>query len=284
MQDRDINRRRGGRQGGRPNDERQPLTNESAIGRPGRQQRPNGPGPSRPRFDDERQPLTSENPYTARSGRDDRRGGPRDDRRGGPRDDRRGGPRDDRRGGPRDDRGGGPRDDRRGGPRDDRRGGPRDDRRGGPRDDRRGGPRDDRRGGAPGRDRRPDRRPQGPHEGGFDRRPTFSGDERQPLSNESPALRGRAGGGARGKGGSQSRGRGGRGAAQGRGRTQGGRGQSSSGFGSPASKRKEREVRRSKAYVSDAFMYRENLDEAKPTERKMRSRRNKPSGGEVQGE
>ncbi len=289
MQDRNSNRRGGGRSR-TSDDERQPLTNESALGRPGRgprSQSERGPVQGRPQFDDGRQPLTSENPYTTARG--DRRDRPRDDRRGGPRDDRprdnnRGGPRDDRRGGPRDDR---PRDNNRGGPRDDsRRGGPRDDRRGGPRDDRprdnnRGGPRDDSRRGGPRDDPRGGRPRQGGGEVGFSR--PFPGDERQPVSNESPALRGREGGGGRGRGGSAPRGRGGQG--QGKGRAQGGRGRTgSSGFGTPASRRKDSDDRRSKAYVSDAFIYRENLDEAKPTERKMRSRRNKPSGGEVQGE
>lgn len=43
----------------------------------------------------------------------------------------------------------------------------------------------------------------------------------------------------------------------------------------PAKKRATLEERRSKVYTSQMFQYKENLDERKPTERKMRSRRKK---------
>lgn len=46
--------------------------------------------------------------------------------------------------------------------------------------------------------------------------------------------------------------------------------------GGPA-KRKDKDDRRSKVYSSDMFFYKENLDEKKPAERKMRSRRKRPS-------
>ncbi|MBC8124398.1 MAG: hypothetical protein H7X70_01570, partial [Candidatus Kapabacteria bacterium] len=154
---------------------------------------------------------------------------------------------------PRDDRRGPPRDDRRGPPRDDRRGPPRDDRRGPPRDDRRGPPRDDRRSGP--YQGRP--RPQGTGGRAFD-------DERQPLTSENPANRsprGRTGGG--GFGGRPRSGA-------------GGRPQRSGGQGGPA-KRNTRDEGRSKVYTSDRLVFKENLDEKKPTERKMRSRRTRPS-------
>jgi hypothetical protein len=47
---------------------------------------------------------------------------------------------------------------------------------------------------------------------------------------------------------------------------------------SPApARRRDTDERRSKAYVSDSYVFKENLDENKPKERKMRSRRNKSS-------
>ena len=233
--------------------------------------------PRRPRFDDERQPLTSENPaYAPKSGgkrgggrpkRDD--GAPRFDRRDdrGPRSDRR----DDR--GPRTDR----RDDR--GPRSDRR----DDR--GPRPERRDdrGPRTDRRnergprpgGNRYGNDSRPQRDDRSPRERYHD------GDERQPLTNESPSLRGRSG---------RPPARGGRGGAPSGGRRSGpsssggrgmGGGRRREGFSSPTgsgpARKRDTDERRSKAYASDIYVFKENLDENKPQERKMRSRRKKSS-------
>lgn len=44
-----------------------------------------------------------------------------------------------------------------------------------------------------------------------------------------------------------------------------------------AKRRAIRETGRSKVYTSDMFLYKENLDPRKPAERKMRSRRHKPS-------
>ncbi|MCX6139267.1 MAG: hypothetical protein NTX15_00270 [Candidatus Kapabacteria bacterium] len=287
--------------------ERQPLTNESAMNRQpargGRKPRP-GQGYGRPytgqaspqrrpnpQYGDDRQPPTSENPYTspqrgargdrpqraAGPARDDRRGPPRDDRRGPPRDDRRGPPRDDRRGPPRDDRSGAPRDDRRGPPRDDRRGPPRDDRSGAPRDDRRGPPRDDRRG-PPRDDRRagPGQGSQGGFRGPGQGRPRSQGggsrpydDSHQPITSENPANRsprGRSGGG--GFGGRPRTGSGGR--------PQRGGGSGYGAHGGPA-RRNSNDEGRSKVYTSDRLVFKENLDEKKPTERKMRSRRTRPS-------
>lgn len=44
-----------------------------------------------------------------------------------------------------------------------------------------------------------------------------------------------------------------------------------------AKRRSKSDSGRSTVYTSDMFIYKENLDPRKPTERKMRSRRNKPS-------
>lgn len=50
--------------------------------------------------------------------------------------------------------------------------------------------------------------------------------------------------------------------------------------GKTGPRRFDTEPKRSKVYTSEMFIYKENLDEKKPTERKMRSRRKRPSADE----
>jgi hypothetical protein len=90
------------------------------------------------------------------------------------------------------------------------------------------------------------------------------------MSNESPATRPRRSGGGPPRGprsGGPSRGP--------RGGGQRGGGVYSGGKTGP--RRFDTEPKRSKVYTSEMFIYKENLDEKKPTERKMRSRRKRPS-------
>jgi hypothetical protein len=83
---------------------------------------------------------------------------------------------------------------------------------------------------------------------------------------------GQRGGGARG--GQRAAGPGGRGG----GRNQGQRGKGKGkGIGMVSKKRDDRTDRRSKVYTSQMFIYKENLDERKPTERTLRTRRKNSS-------
>jgi hypothetical protein len=98
------------------------------------------------------------------------------------------------------------------------------------------------------------------------------------MTNESPASRPRSGG-PRGAGGPPRGPRRDGGPSRGprRGAPKGGGIYSGGGTGP---RRFDTEPKRSKAYTSETFMYKENLDEKKPAERKMRSRRKRPSSGE----
>lgn len=175
------------------------------------------------------------------------------------------------------------RDDRRGG-RDDRRDG-RGDRRGG-RDERRGA--DARRGGegwdrGSGQQRRPQgqrpqgQRPQGQPQG---QPQGVSYDEVQPRTSDG-MVPSRRGPGQRGgaRGGQRAAGAGGRGGrAGGRNQAQRGKGKGKAkGIGMVSKKRDDRTERRSKVYTSQMFIYKENLDERKPTERTLRTRRKNSS-------
>lgn len=263
------NRRRDGRgprgksnpQGRDPH--QQPLTNESHPSRSGAGKRRSG-GPPRqeprrpnPQFDDERQPLTSENPHNS-----PQRGGYRSDRPAPPRDDRRRtGPGSDR---PRQGGSGRPQ-----GRRSDGRPGPGPGRNDGRRPDGRPARPDGRAARPDGRAARPDGRPprsDGRHARPEGRprpdRPQGAGNRqydgsRQPLTSENPS------------------------APRARGRARPGGGYKKRTGGSappPARRRTDGKELRTKVYTSDTFLYKENLDEQKPTERKMRSRRKKPSG------
>lgn len=88
-------------------------------------------------------------------------------------------------------------------------------------------------------------------------RPDYNGDV-QPLTSESPLTRQ-----ASNRRGNQGR----------PGRKGSGKGRMSFGV---AKRRTRKEPGRSTVYTSDMFMYKENLDPRKPSERKMRSRRHKP--------
>jgi hypothetical protein len=65
--------------------------------------------------------------------------------------------------------------------------------------------------------------------------------------------------------------------AGGKGRPVKGRGGKTKAIGMVTKKRAEREPKTAKVYSSQMFMYRENLDERKPTERTLRTRRKKSS-------
>ncbi len=86
------------------------------------------------------------------------------------------------------------------------------------------------------------------------RNPNHLPEGAQPLTSESPLLRGA-------------------GNRQRRQRGKPGKGRLSLGM---VKRRLGRETGRSKVYTSDMFLYKENLDPRKPAERKMRSRRHKP--------